>query len=144
MRFVTVGLVAGFAILTVGAAIAMPPASRELMLPFAGKASAYVPTDQGGGSVPTIARGQSLGIACADIGKFGAKVRVVLQIAQELGERATGYEAVLATEQTLDHGKVHVRVPDLPSLSDHTVDVKVYVTGNAGTHICDGGRVRIT
>jgi len=34
-------------------------------------------------------------------------------------------------------------VPDVPGISQHTVNVKVYVTGSKGTRSCDGGRVRI-
>ena len=114
-----------------------------LALPLAGKAANYVPLDDRGGSVPSVARGQSLGIACADVREAGAVVQVVLQIARAVGETATGYNAVLATEQKVTDGMVHVRVPDVPGIAQHTVNVKVYVTGSKGTHSCDGGRVRI-
>jgi hypothetical protein len=70
-------------------------------------------------------------------------VQVVMQIASAVGETATGYNAVLATEQKIAGATVHVRVPDVPGIAQHTVNVKVYVTGSKGTHSCDGGRVRI-
>jgi hypothetical protein len=126
-----------------GAAMASPPISSELMLPLAGKSAGYAPLDDHGGSVPSVARGQTLGIACADIHQAGAVVQVVMLIAKTLGETATGYSAVLATEQILTDGAVHVRVPNVPGLSQHTVNVRVYVTDSKGTHSCDGGRVRI-
>ena len=133
-----------FACATVlGAAIASPAISNELMLPLAGKAAGYAPPNEHGGNVPSVARGQALGIACADIRQTGADVQVVMSFATGLGEMGTGYSAVLATEQMLTDGAVHVRVPEVPGLSGHTVNVKVYVTDSKGTHSCDGGRVWI-
>ncbi len=126
-----------------GAAMASPALSNELLLPLAGKAMGYAPPGDHGGSVPSVARGQTLGIACIGVRESGAAVQVVMQIAHSLGETATGYEAVLATEQKLGAGVVHVRVPDVPGISQHTVNVKVYVTDSKGTHSCDGGQVRI-
>ncbi|MGA7676679.1 MAG: hypothetical protein WCA78_16730 [Rhizomicrobium sp.] len=141
MRLWLVGFVAGAAVL--GAAMASPAISSELILPFAGKTAGYAPPDDRGGNVPNVARGQTLGIACADVREAGAVVQVVMQIAHTMGETATGYDAVLATEQKVSDGAVHVRVPNLPDLSQHTVSVKVFVTDSKGTHSCDGGRVRI-
>jgi hypothetical protein len=141
MRLWFVGSVACAAVL--GAALASPAISNELMLPLAGKAASYAPLDDHGGSVPNVERGQALGIACAEAREVGAVVQVVMQIARAAGETATGYSAVLATEQKVTDGTVHVRVPDVPGISQHTVNVKVYVTGSKGTHSCDGGRVRI-
>ena len=126
-----------------GAALASPTISTELMLPLSGSVVGYAPPDEQGGSVPNVARGQALGIACADIRGPGAEVQVVMQIAHVLGETATGYEAILATDQRLGDGAVHVRIPDVPGISQHTVNVKVYVTDARGTHSCDGGRVKI-
>jgi hypothetical protein len=141
MRICFVGCVACAAVL--GAAAASPAISNELMLPLAGKAVTYAPLNDHGGAVPNVARGQALGIACADIRQAGAVVQVVMQIAHAVGETATGYSAVLATEQKITDGAVHVRVPDVPGISQHTVNVKVYVTDSKGTHSCNGGRVRI-
>jgi hypothetical protein len=141
MRLWFVGCTACAALL--GAAVASPAFSNELMLPLGGKVANYAPLDDHGGSVPSVARGQALGIACADAREAGAVVQVVMQIASAVGETATGYNAVLATEQKIAGATVHVRVPDVPGIAQHTVNVKVYVTGSKGTHSCDGGRVRI-
>ncbi len=141
MRLWFVGAVAYAAVL--GAAIASPAISNELMLPLGGKAANYALLDDQGGSVPKVARGQALGIACADVREAGALVQVVMQIARAVGETATGYNAVLATEQKITDGTVHVRVPNVPGIAQHTVNVKVYVTGSKGTRSCDGGRIRI-
>ncbi len=140
MRLWFVGCVA---CAVLGAAVASPAISNELMLPLGGKVANYAPLDDHGGSVPSVARGQALGIACADVREAGAVVQVVMQIARAVGETATGYNAVLATEQKITGATVHVRVPNVPGIAQHTVNVKVYVTGSKGTHSCDGGRVRI-
>ena len=126
-----------------GAAFASPAIYNELMLPLAGRVAGYAPTDDHGGSVPSVTRGETLGIACADISGPEARVQVVMEIAHVLGESVTGYQAVLATDQRLGSGTVHVRIPDVPGISQHTVNVKVYVTDTKGTHRCDGGLVRI-
>ena len=141
MRLRIVGYVACAAVL--GTAAASPAISNELMLPLSGRTASYAPLDDHGGSVPNVARGQALGIACADAREAGAVVQVVMQIARAMGEKATGYNAVLATEQKVTDGTVHVRVPDVPGIAQHTVNVKVYVTGSKGTRSCDGGLVRI-
>ena len=141
MRLRIVGYIACAAVL--GTAAASPAISNELMLPLSGRTASYAPLDDHGGSVPNVARGQALGIACADAREAGAVVQVVMQIARAMGEKATGYNAVLATEQKVTDGTVHVRVPDVPGIAQHTVNVKVYVTGAKGTHSCDGGLVRI-
>jgi hypothetical protein len=141
MRLWFVGFVSCAAML--GAAMASPAVSNELMLPLAGKAANYAPLVDRGGSLPSVARGQALGVVCSDVREAGAVVQVVLQIARAMGGTATGYSAVLATEQNVTDGTVHVRVPDVPGIAQHTVNVKVYVTGSKGTHSCDGGLVRI-
>jgi hypothetical protein len=124
-------------------AVTSPAISHELALPLASKITMYATPNENGGHLPTIARGQPLGVACADVSEAGAVVQVVLQIAHTSGEPETGYDAVLATEQKITDDEVHVRVPDVPGLSRHTVNVKVFVTDSKGTHSCDGGRVRI-
>jgi hypothetical protein len=142
MRYCT-GLVIGAAILSMTAgASASPTVSNELMLPLAGKVTTFIPSEESGGNVPSVTRGQALGIACADIDR-GDDVRVVMQVTRSPGEAPTGYGAILATSQRLSHGAVHIRVPDLPDLSHHTVKVKVFVMGSQGQHVCDAGRVKI-
>jgi hypothetical protein len=36
-----------------------------------------------------------------------------------------------------------VTVPDLPDISNHTYDLKVYVMGTAGAQTCDAGHVKV-
>jgi len=97
--------------------------------------------DAGGGTIPRAARGQYLGLACANVEKDGP-VSVVLY--PDNAQSPTGIAGVLATEQTVEAGLVHVRVPDFPELADHTLHVKVYFRDASGTHICDGGNVKIS
>ena len=139
MRTVGYGLVA---LLSAGA-VASPPICNELMLPMAGGISTYAAPADKGGSLPVIARGQALGVSCADVDHSGADVRVVMVVGRAADEEPTGYSAVLATDQKVEHGTVHVKVPNLPDLSHHTVTVKVYVTDAQGTHTCDAGRIKI-
>jgi hypothetical protein len=141
MRLASIGLFAGSAMLCASAAFASPPLSNELMLPLSGKVSTYVNPDDKGGGIPTIERGKYLGVACANVERTGADVRVVMALAP--GEEPTGYSGVLATDQKITTGTVHIRVPDMPELAHHTVRVKVYVMDAHGTHTCDAGRVRI-
>ena len=137
MRWTLVAIVAGT---MATAAVASPPFADELMLPYGGTAN-YASPDAGGG-LPSVARGQFLGLACANVERATADaVRVVMSLAAD--EPSTGYTGVLATEQTITGTTVHVRVPDLPDLARHTVRVRVYVTDKRGVHSCDAGRVRI-
>ena len=137
MRWTLIAIVA--ATMTT-AALASPPYANELMLPY-GETAGYASPDAGGG-IPSVARGQFLGLACANVQRAADDaVRVVLSLAAD--EPFTGYTGVLATDQTITGTTVHVRVPDLPDLAQHTVRVRVYVTDTTGVHSCDAGRVRI-
>jgi hypothetical protein len=99
--------------------------------------------DAGGGHLPRAARGQFLGLACTNIEKVpGDDISVVLY--PDNAEDPTGIGGVLATDQSVSPGLVHVRVPDFPELSDHTLRVKVYFHDTAGNHVCDGGNVKIS
>lgn len=142
MRLSFVECLAGITV--IGAVAAASPAmSHELMLPLSGKITTYATPNETGGHLPTVARGQPLGVACADVNEAGAVVQVVLQVTHAIGESEPGFDAVLATEQKITDDEVHVRVPSVPGLSQHTVNVKVFVTDSKSTHSCDGGRVRI-
>ena len=99
--------------------------------------------DDKGGGIPNIERGRKIGIACSEVGREGVDVRVILQFDPAPGETPTGYGAVLATEQSIETGKVLVRVPDLPDIANHTMNVKVYVTDPSGTHRCNAGKIKI-
>ena len=105
---------------------------------------AYATTELGGAEIPTVTRGDRFAISCDDIKAPGADVRVVMSLANPPGEQPTGYAAILATNQTVTRHSVHVQVPDVPDIANHTVSVRVYVTdAKGGTKACDAGRVHI-
>lgn len=96
-----------------------------------------------GTAVAEVSRGAVLQIACAGLGSRPADVRVVMSF--DPGESVTesGYNAVLATDQTVSSGQVSIKVPDVPGISRHTLNVKVFVTDAVGTRSCDAGRVKV-
>lgn len=96
--------------------------------------------------VPVVALGEEIGIAC-DALQYrapGNDVRVVLTIsAPPSSSAATGYRKVLATNQQLSKDAVHVRIPKIPDLVNHTVKVDVYVVSAKGASNCPAGSMRI-
>jgi hypothetical protein len=133
MRGAALLMIAGLA-----SAVSALACADEVRLP-AGDSIAV--QDAGGGTIPHATRGQYLGLACANVAKDGA-VSVVLF--PDNNQSPTGIAGVLATEQTVEPGLVHVRVPDFPELIDHTLHVKVFFRDAGGAHICDGGNVKIS
>ncbi|MEI9994037.1 MAG: hypothetical protein WDM91_05555 [Rhizomicrobium sp.] len=119
------------------------PALANGITTVPGHITTYATTDLGGAGVPTVTRGDQFAIACDGIRGNGADVRVVMALANPPGEAPTGYSAVLATNQKVARHAVHVQVPDVPDLANHTVTVTVYVTDAKGTKACDAGRVHI-
>jgi hypothetical protein len=96
--------------------------------------------------VPVVSPGEVIGIACAALTKTAPDndVRVVLTISAAPTDVPTpGYKKVLATNEELSKGAVHVRIPKLAELSNHTVNVDVYVVNGDGAHNCDAGHMRI-
>jgi hypothetical protein len=71
-------------------------------------------------------------------------VRVVLTISAAPGEIPPGYKKVLATDQQLSKGTVHVKVPNTPEIANHTYDMSVYVVDPKGSQSCDAGAVKVT
>ena len=136
MRLVAIGC-------TMTAALLCAAPARANELQFHGRYVSYATTDLGGSDVTPVNRGQSLAIACDNIGAPGADVRVVMSLDSVKGENPTGYEAVLLTGQTVQGNAVRVHVPDVPDLVNHTVTLKVYVTGPKGTTACNAGHLRI-
>ncbi len=130
-------LLAGVAL----AALSCTPAMANGITVVPGRILSYATTDLGGAGVPTVNRGDLFAISCANIRARNTDVRVVMSLAR--GETPTGYSAVLATNQTVAPHAVHVQVPDVPDIANHTVTVKVYVTDAKGTRACDAGRVHI-
>ncbi|HSZ73887.1 MAG TPA: hypothetical protein VK779_03630 [Rhizomicrobium sp.] len=98
-----------------------------------------------GAGVPSVSPGEQMAIACNAIAglKPNADVRVVMTLTQSKSEGDTGYKKLLATNEQVKGGSVHVRVPDAPDLSHHTVHVQVYVTDAKGTRACDGGTIKV-
>jgi hypothetical protein len=70
-------------------------------------------------------------------------LRVVLTLAQGTDGVATGYRAVLATDQRLRDGNLQVRVPDMPEADNHVFQVKVFRLGAQVPQICEAGAIRI-
>ena len=134
-------LVSSLCVVTAVTLCAMPARAHELQM--RGHAPSYATAELGGSDVTPVNRGQPLAIACESIGAPGSDVRVVMSVDTVKGEEPTGFEAVLLTGQTVQGNAVHVRVPDMPDLVNHTVTLKVYVTGPSGTTACNAGHLRI-
>jgi hypothetical protein len=95
--------------------------------------------------VPDVAPGDEIVIACAPIEQraVNSDVRVVLTIAAVPSEVPPGYKKVLAIDEQVGRYGVRVRVPDVPDLPDHTVNLNVYVVNSGSSRACDGGHVRV-
>jgi hypothetical protein len=96
--------------------------------------------------VPSVNPGDQIGIACTALTKSNpdSDVRVVLTISADAGETPPGYKKVLATDEEVGQGAVRVRIPAVPDLADHLVNVNVYVMGDDGAQkSCDAGHVKI-
>ena len=135
MKLVSIGCVLTAMVLSAG-----PSAANEVQ--SAGH-YAYATGDLAGSDITPVNRGQSLAIACENIGAPDADVRVVMALDSVKGEEPTGYEAVLLTGQTVEGHAVRVRVPDVPDLLNHTVTLRVYITDAKGTTSCNAGHLRI-
>lgn len=96
-----------------------------------------------GFEVVPVDRGEDLAIQCDGIATPGAEVSVVMTLDPIVGETPTGFDAVLLTDEVIGGKTVHVRVPDIADLVNHTVTLKVYVTASSGTTACDAGHMRI-
>lgn len=129
----------GLALAAIGlstAVLASPPYINELMLPSGGITAAQDKLP------PKATRGQLLGLACANVESAATEaVQVVMYLVPS--EKPTGYRSVLATEQTVTPGTVHVRVPEMPELANHIVRLMVYYSDAGGRHACDAGKIRI-
>jgi hypothetical protein len=105
--------------------------------------SALAPNDD---VITVVAPGEQIGIACnaLSVAQQNSDVRVVLTISAAPGDAPAGYNKVLATDQQVSKGTVHVKVPNTPEIANHTYDMSVYVMDNKGTQSCDAGPVKIT
>lgn len=126
------------------AALAATPALANSFVRPTNQIIRLVPNEAQQTAVPSVARGQQFAIHCGCLKARAAEdIRVVLALSNKPGERATGYEKLLATDQVIVHGAVRVRVPDAPDLANHTVQVQVYVLNAKGSHSCNAGRFRV-
>lgn len=134
-------LVSGACVVTAVMLCALPAGAHELQI--RDHTPSYATPELGGSTITPVSRGESLAIACENIGAPGSDVRVVISVDRVKGDEPTGYEAVMLTDQMVQGTAVHVRVPDMPDLVNHTVTLKVYVTGASGTTACNAGHLRI-
>jgi hypothetical protein len=140
MRISLGGLIA-----VAGTALIVTPVFAQTALQTPKKAIIGSIDNFGSEVVPNVEPGEQIMIACAPIEHrdANADVRVVLTIAAAPTDVPAGYKRVLATDEELGKYGVRVRVPDLPNLPDHTVNLDVYVM-NGDTHrSCDAGHVRV-
>jgi hypothetical protein len=150
MRKLVVGL-AGFAALAV-AGPAVANGSSAAPLPQATPPAASIatdstlPPDAEVEVVPQVTPGDKISIACDALTKSNpnSDVRVVLTISAIPGETPPGYKKVLATDAQVAYGAVRVRIPTVPDIEDHTVNLNVYVVNDQGSRSCDAGHVKIT
>ena len=71
-------------------------------------------------------------------------VRVVLTVSAAPADAPMGYKKVLATDEQLLTGAVRVKIPNVPDLDNHTVDLNIYVVNATGSEACNAGQVKIT
>jgi len=108
--------------------------------------SSGLPDDADVEIVPSVTPGDQIGIACNALVKSNpdSDVRVVLTISAVPGDVPPGYKKVLATDEQVGHGAVRVRIPTVPDLEDHLVNVNVYVVGDKGaSQSCNAGHMKI-
>jgi hypothetical protein len=134
----------GFGVLLLGAACIAPPAFAQSPLHQTVSTRIALLNDAPE-VVPDVAPGDEIVIACAPIEQRAANsdVRVVLTIAAMPADAPPGYKKVLATDEQVGKYGVRVRVPDVPDLPDHTVNLNVYVVNSGTSRACDGGHVRV-
>jgi hypothetical protein len=129
------------AALLAGTASASPPFANELRLPLGG-VSIVKHDSSPASTVPQVERGSYLGVACANIERVASDtIRVVMYLSQN--EPPAGMKGVLAIDQTITPNTIHVRVPNIAELADHTVFVRVYYLDEGSRHTCDAGNIHI-
>jgi hypothetical protein len=144
MRIRTLAL-AGIAALT-GAVPAFADGVQVAQLPAASPSVIPATLAPGDDVVPNVMPGDHIAIACGALEQRSADsdVRVVLTISAVPGESAPGYKKVLATDAQLLKDAVRVRIPDVPDIDDHTVDLNVYVVSDKGAQQCNAGQMKIS
>ncbi|HVV65212.1 MAG TPA: hypothetical protein VHC42_07070 [Rhizomicrobium sp.] len=139
MRIFWIGPAALAASLTAAPALAQAPAATG---PVTAKLAA--PAEQSE-PLPDLAPGDDVAISCDAIERVAdpSDVRVVFTIAAAPGDTSPGYKKILAIDEKVAGGAVHLKVPNAPDLPNHTVDLAVYVIDGAKNNDCDGGSYRI-
>ena len=140
MRMRILGLTGAAMLATVFSAQAAGAAPAQLPSAI----SPFVPSEED--VVLDVAPGDQIAIACGALEQrsAGSDVRVVLTISAVPGESAPGYKKVLATDAQLLKDAVRVRIPDVPDIDDHTVDLNVYVVSDTGSQRCNAGYMKIS
>ncbi len=148
MRILLLGLVGLAASAVAAPAFANGAAPQSQTIPSAASATtgSTLPPDADVEIVPQVTPGDRISIACDALTKSnaGSDVRVVLTISAIPGETPPGYKKVLATDEHVAYGAVRVRIPTVPELEDHTVNLNVYVVDQQGSTSCDAGHLKIT
>lgn len=140
--------ISGIGIAALAAAVlATGPAFAQAQKTPATKIVQFAPLGPEDEVVPVVAPGEEIGIACEalEVTAPDNDVRVVLTISAAPAEEqpALGYKKILATNEELTKGAVRVRIPKVPELENHTVNVNVYVVNGEGSRKCDAGHMRI-
>lgn len=123
--------------------VSIPATACDDQVMASANVAAYAPAINGGAEVVPVDRGQDIAIECDGIGIPGAEVSVVMKLDPIRGETPTGFDAVLLTEESIGGQSVHVRVPNIAALINHTVTLEVYVVGAHSTTACDAGHLHI-
>jgi hypothetical protein len=150
VRKTLVGLAGLAAIAVTGPAFANGSTAAPLPLAapsaVAAATDSTLPPDADVEIVPQVTPGDRISIACDALTKSNpdSDVRVVLTISAIPGETPPGYKKVLATDEHVAYGAVRVRIPTVPDIAEHTVNLNVYVVDEQGSKSCDAGHVKIT
>ena len=134
----------GLSLLVGTAAFALPALAQTPLL-NAKLVKAVMPTTGVDKTLPDLAPGDDVAIACEAIERVAdpSDVRVVLTIAAQPGEDSPGYKKILALNEKVTGSAVHLKVPNAPDLANHTVNLNVYVVDQAHNKDCDAGQYRI-
>jgi hypothetical protein len=99
----------------------------------------------GGAIIHAVKPGDAFDIIgdCLNMARSSNDVRVVFALADKPDKANMGYREVLATEQQLSSKSLHVRVPEMPEMSNHVFRVRVYALDGATPSACDAGQIRI-
>jgi hypothetical protein len=127
-------------------AFATPACANSASFQIPSTVTPFVPNDNDVEVVPRVTPGDQIAIACDALAnsKADSDVRVVLTISAIPGETQPGYQKVLATDAQVAYGAVRVRIPTVPDIEDHTVNLDVYVVDAKGSQSCNAGHVKIT